>query len=249
MNPLDQRFLKHRRYPRHHARDARTSAPKGAGPRKSLRKGRITGSAAKGALANGGSGLVGHAGGILLRKLAEVRADRRAGRGTDPEGKVPAAHREGDIAVLGQLSPVLGPAPSGSTVRRVLDLATDRTLARIAQARARIRGHVWAQIGRGRVPGSSTWTPPWSPRTRTNREHLSTWKMGWGFHPLGAWAANTRECLAMLCARQRGLEHLHRPKEVLAAALKQVPAAFRRGSWSASTAPGPATSSSSTCSP
>jgi len=51
-----------------------------------------------------------------------------------------------DIAVLGQLAPVLGPAPSGSTVRRVLDLATDRVLTRIAQARARIRKHVWAQI-------------------------------------------------------------------------------------------------------
>jgi hypothetical protein len=27
VNPLHQRFLKHRRYSRHHARDARTSAP------------------------------------------------------------------------------------------------------------------------------------------------------------------------------------------------------------------------------
>ena len=27
-----------------------------------------------------------------------------------------------------------------------------------------------------------------------------TWKKGYGFHPLAAWAANTRECLAMLQA-------------------------------------------------
>jgi hypothetical protein len=43
-----------------------------------------------------------------------------------------------DIAILGQLCAVTGTASSGSTVRQVLDLATDQTLTRIAQARARI---------------------------------------------------------------------------------------------------------------
>jgi len=52
-----------------------------------------------------------------------------------------------DIEVLGQLAPVLGPAPSDSTVRRTLNLADDRTMTRIAQARARIRAHVWEQAG------------------------------------------------------------------------------------------------------
>jgi hypothetical protein len=51
-----------------------------------------------------------------------------------------------DIAVLGQLAPVLGPATSASTVRRTLNLASDRVLVRIAQAGARIRAHVWQQI-------------------------------------------------------------------------------------------------------
>ena len=50
-----------------------------------------------------------------------------------------------DIEVLGQLAPVLGAAPSDSTVRRTLNLADDRTVTRIAQARARIRKHVWKQ--------------------------------------------------------------------------------------------------------
>ena len=60
-----------------------------------------------------------------------------------------------DIAVLDQLAPVLGTAPSDSTVRRVLDLATDRMLTRIAQARARIREHVWQQAeAAGGFPGS-----------------------------------------------------------------------------------------------
>jgi hypothetical protein len=113
---------------------------------------------------SGGSGLVGHAGVILLRKLADqcgltVALDGaltlkgrfpQLGRGMVLVSTAIAiamgATAMADIAVLGQLSPVLGPAPSGSTVRRVLDLATDRTLTRIAQARARVRKHVWAQI-------------------------------------------------------------------------------------------------------
>jgi hypothetical protein len=53
--------------------------------------------------------------------------------------------------------------------------------------------------------------------------------MGWGFHPLGAWAANSRECLAMLLRPgSAGSNTFTDHKEVLAAALQQVPSAFRR---------------------
>jgi hypothetical protein len=114
---------------------------------------------------SGGDGLVGHAGGILLRKLAGqcgltaaldaalTLKDRKPqlSRGmalvSTAISIALGATAMADVAVLGQLAPVLGDAPSGSTVRRVLDLATDRTLARIAQAGAKIRGHVWKQIG------------------------------------------------------------------------------------------------------
>ena len=111
-----------------------------------------------------GNGLVGHAGGILLRKLAD-RCGLTAAlegaltqRGTFPQlsrGVVLVstavaialgATAMADIAVLGQLAPVTGAAPSASTVRRTLDLASDRILVRIAQARARIRRHVWDQV-------------------------------------------------------------------------------------------------------
>lgn len=51
-----------------------------------------------------------------------------------------------DAEVLGQLAPVLGSAPSDSTVRRVLNLAGNAALTRIAQARVRIRKHVWEQV-------------------------------------------------------------------------------------------------------
>jgi hypothetical protein len=100
----------------------------------------------------GGSGLVGHAGGVLLRKLADQCGLTAALDGAlTLKGRFPQLSRGmvltstaiaiamgatamADIAVLGQLAPVLGAAPSGSTVRRVLDLATDRALTRIAQA-------------------------------------------------------------------------------------------------------------------
>ena len=51
-----------------------------------------------------------------------------------------------DIAVLAHQEPVLGAAPSDTTVRRTLELADDKTLDRIARARARVRAHVWSLI-------------------------------------------------------------------------------------------------------
>jgi len=54
-----------------------------------------------------------------------------------------------------------------------------------------------------------------------------TWKKG--FHPLGAWCASTRECLAMLLRPgNAGSNTFTDHKEVLGAALRQVPARFRR---------------------
>jgi hypothetical protein len=112
----------------------------------------------------GGNGLAGHAGGILLRKLADqcgltaALDGARTLKGASPllsRGMVLAsaaiaialgATAIADIAVLGQLGPALGTAPSASTVRRVLDLASDQVLTRIARARARIRRHARDQI-------------------------------------------------------------------------------------------------------
>jgi hypothetical protein len=56
-----------------------------------------------------------------------------------------------------------------------------------------------------------------------------TRKKGYGFHPLGAWCRNTRECLAMkLRPGNAGPNTFTDHEEVLAAALKQVPSRFRR---------------------
>ena len=112
-----------------------------------------------------GQGLVGHAGAILLRKAADqlgLTAGLSAAllkKGTSPlldRGTVLAslavaialgATSMSDIALLAHLSPVLGAAPSGPTVRRALDLAgTPRMLDRDRQGpgegpRARLEPH------------------------------------------------------------------------------------------------------------
>jgi hypothetical protein len=70
-----------------------------------------------------------------------------------------------------------------------------------------------------------------------------TSKKGYGFHPLGAWLANTRECLAMLLRPGNvGSNTFTDYKEALAAAIRQVPAGSGRRSWSASTWPAPTAS-------
>jgi hypothetical protein len=146
-----------------------------------------------------------------------------------------------DIEVLGQLAPVLGPAPSDSTVRRTLNLADDRTLTRAAQARARIRKHVWAQI---EAAGGFPWLEIAGKTlggwlfldmdgtlitAYSDKEGATpTWKKGYGFHPLGCWIANTRECPDMLLRPgNAGSNTFTDHREVLDRALNQVPAKFR----------------------
>ena len=149
-----------------------------------------------------------------------------------------------DIAVLAHLAPVLGDAPSGPTVRRALDLAgTPAMLDRIARARAKARACVWKLIE------DTTAGFPWlviAGKTLTgwlvidmdatlvtacsDKEGAApTWKKGYGFHPLGAWLANTRECLAMLLRPgNAGSNTFTDHRDVLAAAIRQIPARFRR---------------------
>src|SRR6266536_3396854 len=112
-----------------------------------------------------GQGLVGHAGAVLLRKLADQAGLTAAlGSALTRAGKFPLVDRGvalvsmavaitlgatsmNDITVLAHHAPVLGREPSDTTVRRTLELADARTLDKIARVRARIRGHVWSLIG------------------------------------------------------------------------------------------------------
>jgi hypothetical protein len=149
-----------------------------------------------------------------------------------------------DIALLAHLAPVLGDAPSGPTVRRALDLAgAPAMLERIARARAKARAHAWKLIEE--TPAGFPWLEiagktlaGWLVidmdatlvTASSDKEGAApTWKKGYGFHPLGAWLANTRECLAMLLRPgNAGSNTFTDHKEVLGAALRQVPARFRR---------------------
>src|SRR5258708_32998019 len=106
-------------------------------------------------------GLIGHAGAVLLRKLADQCGLTSAlGAALSRKGKFPLMDRGialvsmavaialgaasmSDITVLAHQEPVFGAAPSDTTVRRTLELADPRTLANIARARPAVRAHVW----------------------------------------------------------------------------------------------------------
>jgi hypothetical protein len=111
-----------------------------------------------------GEGLAGHAGAVLLRKLAD-RAGLTAALGPAlaRAGKFPLIDRGPalvsmavaialgaasmtDIALLAHQDLLFGGAPSDTTVRQTLELADARTLDKIARVRARVRTHVWGLI-------------------------------------------------------------------------------------------------------
>ena len=116
-------------------------------------------------------------------------------------------------------------------------------LDRIARARARARAHAWTLI-QG-TPAGFPWLAiagktlaGWVVidmdatlvTAHSDKEKAApTWKKGYGFHPLGAWCSNTRECLAMLLRPgNAGSNTFTDHRDVLAAAIRQVPARFRR---------------------
>ena len=220
-------------------------------------------------------GLIGHAGAVLLRKLADQCGLTSAlGAAMGRKGKFPLIDRGtalvsmavaialgatsmSDIAVLAHQEPVLGAAPSDTTVRRTLELADPRTLDKIARARAAVRAHVW-QLICARPAGF-----PWLAvagkllagwlvidldatliTARSDKEGAApTFKSGYGFHPLGAWLANTAESLAMLlrpgnAGSNTFADHL----AVLTAAIRQIPARMRSKLLVRVDGPAPATS-------
>jgi len=147
-----------------------------------------------------------------------------------------------DITLLAHHAPVLGAEPSDTTVRRTLELADPRTLDKIARVRAKVRAHVWSLIRA--TPAGFPWLEMagkllagWLVidldgtliTARSDKEGAApTFKMGYGFHPLGAWLANTAESLAMLlrpgnAGSNTFADHL----TVLTAAIRQIPARMR----------------------
>jgi hypothetical protein len=208
-----------------------------------------------------GDGLVGHAGGVIVREMADRSGLTAALKGAlEREGRFPEVDRGAalvsaavmialggesmsGIAVLDHLSGVLGEPVTWQTLRRTLDLADPVTLGKIAQARARIRAHVWDLIAArasgfpwleiaGRILRG--WTVIDMDATLitaySRKENAAgTYKSGFGFHPLGAWCANTDESVAMeLRPGNAGSNTASDHISGLSAALLQVPEPYRR---------------------
>jgi hypothetical protein len=206
-------------------------------------------------------GLAGHAGGIILREMADRSGLTAALKDAlDRENRFPEVDRGvamvsaavmialggesmSGIAILQHLSLLLGEPVTWQTLRRTLDLADPVTLGKIAQARARIRAHVWELIA-ARASGFpwleiagrilQGWTVIDMDATLitaySRKENAAgTYKSGFGFHPLGAWCANTDESMAMeLRPGNAGSNTAPDHIAGLSAALLQVPAPYRR---------------------
>ena len=147
-----------------------------------------------------------------------------------------------DIAVLAHQEPVFGAAPSDTTVRRTLELADPGPWTRSPGRGRRSAAHVWQLICA--TPAGFPWLAiagkllaGWLVidldatliTARSDKEGAApTFKTGYGFHPLGAWCANTAESLAMLlrpgnAGSNTFADHL----AVLTAALRQIPSRMR----------------------
>jgi Transposase DDE domain group 1 len=147
-----------------------------------------------------------------------------------------------DITLLAHHEPVFGAPPSDTTVRRTLELADPRTLDKIAGVRARVRAHVWSLIAA--TPAGFPWLSiagkllaGWLVidldatliTAHSDKEGAApTFKKGYGFHPLGAWLANTAESLAMLLRPgNAGSNTFADHAAVLTAAIRQIPSRTR----------------------
>ena len=147
-----------------------------------------------------------------------------------------------DITLLAHQAPLFGAAPSDTTVRRRLELADPRTLDKIARARARVRDRVWKLICA--TPAGFPWLEiagkllaGWLVidldatliTAHSDKEGAApTFKKGYGFHPLGAWLANTAESLAMLLRPgNAGSNTFADHAAVLSAAIRQIPSRMR----------------------
>ena len=205
-----------------------------------------------------GGGVVAHAGNVATRLLADQvgltgvlsTAMTRGGfTPTHDRGRVlvdvavliaGGGEAIADIDVLRHQSEVLGSVASAPTVWRTLDEVTPAVAKRIDKARAKVRAHVWSQLPGGvpasRVAGTDLGdtvvldVDATLVAAHSEKEGAaSTFKKGFGYHPLGVWCENTQESLAlMLRPGNAGSNTAADHVAVLSAAIGQVPAAHRR---------------------
>ncbi|MFR9800634.1 IS1380 family transposase [Streptomyces sp. MS06] len=200
--------------------------------------------------------LVGHAGIVLLRRVADRVGLATALSAVLPRGAGPGWRDRGMALVQMACAITLGatsvleteqlqyhwrtlfPNPvSDSTLRRVLEAVDGPMAARIERVRAATRRVVWTWLALR--PTGFPWISVCGRElsgwyvldldatvvTCTSRKERAagTFKGTFGHHPLGAWVANTRECVVMLlrpgnAAANDVADH----RTVLAAALRQL---------------------------
>jgi hypothetical protein len=148
-----------------------------------------------------------------------------------------------DISLLEHQVPVFGDPPSDGTVRRCLAGLDPAGSGKVAKARAKARRRIRDLIA-GR-PGGFPWLlvagkllDGWIVidldatliTAQSDKQGAAvTFKRGFGFHPLGAWCANTTESLAMLLRPgNAGSNTVTDHIRVLADAITQIPARYRR---------------------
>ncbi|MGW4995859.1 IS1380 family transposase, partial [Streptomyces mirabilis] len=201
--------------------------------------------------------LIGHAGVVLLRKVAARVGLTGALASALPKGTGPGWRDRGIVLVQLACAIVLGatnileaeqlqhhwqrlfPRPvSDSTLRRALETLDSPVAARIERVRAAVRRVVWTMLALR--PGGFPWIRVcgqvlvgWyvldldaTIVTCTSRKEgaVGTFKGSFGHMPLGAWVANTRECVAMLLRPGNAPPNdVADHKTVLAAALRQLP--------------------------
>jgi hypothetical protein len=191
-----------------------------------------------------GTGLVSHAGAALLAGVADRLGLTRAlsrglaplkqrRRGHDP-GRVirdlavmaaDGGERVCDLAVLRDQQALFGAVASDSTAFRVVEKVASEPglLDALRDAHARARERFWELHGapeRLTIDVDATLITAHSEKEGA----AGTWKGGFGFHPLGAWADETREALSMLLrAGNAGANTAADHKTVLDLALCQIP--------------------------
>ncbi|WBB95921.1 IS1380 family transposase [Solwaraspora sp. WMMA2059] len=148
-----------------------------------------------------------------------------------------------DIGLLAHQSLVFAEPPSQATVRRALAGLDEAGLRRVAKARAKVRARVWDLLA-GRPQGFpwlavagkllSGWVVIDLDATLITAHSdkqgaAATFKRGFGFHPLGAWCANTGESLTMLLRPgNAGSNTITDHIRVLGEAIVQLPVKYRR---------------------
>jgi len=145
-----------------------------------------------------------------------------------------------DINVLRHQSEVLGSVASAPTVWRTLKGITPAVVKRVDKARAKVRAHVWSQLPGGLPPSKVADTDLGDVvvldvdatlvTTHSEKEGAaSTFKRGFGYHPLGVWCDNSQESLALMLRRgNAGSNTVTDHVAVLTAAIEQVPSTYRK---------------------